>query len=312
MKTWRLTYPLTHQADGERVLALGFFDGVHIGHQQVIGKAVELGKKMGLPAGVMTFDPHPREVLGKKGYSRYITPLNEKLRRLEQLGLDFAYVLSFTREFASLPPEEFIRTYLLGLKVKGVSVGFDFTFGHRGLGTPETLREWAPGRFELEVVSPVETEGEKVSSTNLRQLIAEGRMGEVTALLGRPYAIQGEVVHGDKRGRTIGFPTANLMPEEPYLIPRTGVYIVRCEVEGQHWWGACNVGYNPTFEDDLPEPRIEIYLLDFSGDLYGKRLRASFLHFIRPEYKFSTVEELVERMNQDVEETRHWIAAQQD
>ena len=305
-----LAHPLEESNYPEQVLAIGYFDGVHIGHQSVIGSAIALAEKLSLPAGVMTFHPHPRAVLGKEGYTSYLTPLAEKLRQLERLGVNHVYVVSFTRDFAAVMPEEFIESFLMRLRPKGVVVGFDYTFGHRAMGTVNTLRDHCRDRYILQVVNPVTLEGEKVSSTLVREMLHEGNTGRACRLLGRPYRIQGEVVHGEHRGRTIGFPTANLNMTEPYFLPKTGVYVVRAECRGQSFYGVANLGVKPTFHQDGVEPSIEVHLMDFSGDLYGEAMGLEFCHYLRPERKFPDAEALVRQIKEDVKQAEQWIQSQ--
>ncbi len=310
MSVHDLAHPLEEVDHPEQVLAIGYFDGVHIGHQKVIGSALAMAEKLSLPAGVMTFHPHPRAVLGKEGYASYLTPLSEKLRQLEKLGVDHTYVVSFTRDFAAMIPEEFIESFLMRLRPKGVVVGFDYTFGHRAMGTAKTLREHCRDRYMLEVVDPVTLEGEKVSSTLVREMLHEGNTGRACRLLGRPYRIHGKVIHGEHRGRTIGFPTANLTMTEPYFIPKTGVYVVRVECRGQVFHGVANLGYKPTFHQEKLDLSIEVHVLNFSGELYGESMAIQFMHYIRPEKKFPNVEALVQQIKEDVQQAEQWIQSQ--
>ncbi len=208
-------------------LAIGFFDGVHAGHGEVIREAVAQAKKRGLVPAVMTFDPHPRAVLGQElQYRAVLTPLNDKLTLFAEFGVEAAYIIHFDRPFSEVTAERFVKSLIAPIGVRNAVVGFDFKFGHRGEGNAEALREYGNGEIEVHVVSPVIAEGGKVSSTRVRERLAEGDTGTASRLLGRPYSLQGVVVHGDARGRLLGFPTANVMPEQPYVIPRYGVYAI--------------------------------------------------------------------------------------
>lgn len=307
MQVRHLSYPLENDGFPEQVMAIGYFDGVHIGHRLVIDTAVSMARTMDLPVGVMTFHPHPRVVLGQMDNAAYLTPLPEKVRQFQQLGVDHTYVVSFTRSFAAVHPEEFIESFLMRLKPKGVVVGFDYTFGHRAQGTAETLRELSRGRYRLEVVEPVTLEGEKVSSTLVREMLHEGCVERAGRLLGRPYCVEGEVVTGEQRGRTIGFPTANLALREPYFIPRTGVYVVGVQWRDRRLYGVANLGYKPTFHERAAQLSLEIHLLDFYGDLYGETLRVEFFHFLRTEKKFPSVEALIRQIHADIDQARRWI-----
>lgn len=301
MEIQRLHYPLPPDFKGEPcVLALGYFDGVHAGHRRVIQKAIDTAKSLGMKSAVMTFDPHPREVLGQSGYTQYLTPVDEKLEQLKTMGVDVAYVVHFNISFAAIYPEDFIDEFLIQLSAKHVVVGFDYTFGHRGKGTVFTLKEHSHGRYSVDVIAPVNRFGEKISSTLIREYLYSGKIKEATQFLGRPYCVRGTVVHGEKRGRTIGFPTANLRLSAPYIVPRNGVYGVRAKLEGKVYDGVMNVGIKPTFENERKEKSLEVHLFDFTGDIYDKAMEIQFLFFIREEQKFAGVDALIAQINSDV------------
>ncbi|MBO8162504.1 MAG: bifunctional riboflavin kinase/FAD synthetase [Brevibacillus sp.] len=312
MKTIRLSYPLPQ--DCETVpcsLAIGYFDGVHLGHRRVIQTAIDAAKAQGLHSAVMTFDPHPREVLGQSGYTHYLTPLADKLEQMEKMGVDIAYVMTFDIPFSSVYPEEFIAEVLVPLEARHIVVGFDYTFGYRGKGTAQTLGEHSEGRYTLDIVGPVNRLGEKVSSTVIREYIHHGAVEQARHLLGRPYKIKGTVVHGDKRGRTIGFPTANLALAGPYLIGKNGVYGVRVTLDGQIYHGVMNIGIKPTFALEKKEKSLEVHLFDFDGEIYGNELAVEFLFFLRDEQKFSGVDALVAQIRKDVEMAKRKFASTQ-
>ncbi len=295
-----LQYPLEPIAYEPTVLAIGYFDGVHQGHRRVIQKAIDLAKELRVKSAVMTFHPHPREVLGQSGYTRYLTPLSAKLELLERMGVEIAYVVQFDIPFSSVYPQDFINEFLVPLEARHLVVGFDYTFGYRGKGTAFTLKELSQGRYGLDVVSPITRYGEKVSSTIIREYLYEGKIGEANEFLGRPYSLSGTVIHGEKRGRQIGFPTANIGMTEPYLIPRTGVYGVRVQTSEKEFFGVMNIGIKPTFEQEKKEKSLEVHLFDFEGNLYDQELKVEFLVFIREEQKFAGVEQLVKQIHQDV------------
>ncbi|TLS52247.1 bifunctional riboflavin kinase/FAD synthetase [Paenibacillus antri] len=301
-------------AEGQS-MAIGDFDGVHLGHREVIGRAVSAARRRGLAASVMTFHPHPREVLGAKAYSTSITPLDRKLERFRELGLDTVYVVSFTPTLAALSPEAFVDEVLVPLRVKSVTVGFNFTFGHRGLGTSALLKQLGEGRFDAEIVQPFRIEDERVSSTLIREALALGDVERVQNLLGRPFDVSGDVVTGDGRGRTIGVPTANLSIDARSVKPANGVYAVNATIEtgpsaGQTYAGVMNVGMKPTFHSALPVATWEVHLFDFDGDLYGHRLTVSFVSRIRDERKFDSVTALIEQIGRDMQEAKRRIGAQ--
>ncbi|WP_054949863.1 bifunctional riboflavin kinase/FAD synthetase [Numidum massiliense] len=308
MQVIHLRYPLDQNITySAAVLAIGTFDGVHVGHREVLGRAMQLSAKLHVSSAAMTFDPHPREVLGRKTDGEYLTPLAEKLRQFEQCGLDIAYVVHFDQQLAQLAPRDFVERFLIPLQVKGIVVGYNYAFGHKASGTTEDLIHLGQGRYEVDIVQPVQLKAQHVSSTTIRELLKQGDMGRAADLLGRPYAVDGEVVHGKGRGgKLLGFPTANLQLCGSYAVPRVGVYIVRVDTLSGTRYGAMSIGFNPTFDDQMPVPSLEVHLLDVDEDLYGQTLRIHFLHYLRPEKKFNDVSELIAQMQKDVADTRAW------
>ncbi|KKB38932.1 bifunctional riboflavin kinase/FAD synthetase [Bacillus thermotolerans] len=283
------------------VMALGFFDGVHLGHQQVIGTAVEKANQQGAKSAVMTFDPHPSIVLGHKHKQvQYITPLEEKIKRIELLGVDYFFVVRFTSSFAALNPQEFIDSYIIGLNVRHVVAGFDYTYGRLGKGTMETLPFHSREAFTFTTVEKLEDSEEKISSTRIRQLLNEGEVAEASRLLGRPYEVKGTVIHGDKRGRKIGFPTANIEVEQECLVPQSGVYAVKVKIKEEWYNGVCNIGYRPTFKN--PDERslsIEVHIFDFKQSIYGEEVTVKWYTRLRGEQKFDGIEALVAQIDRD-------------
>ncbi|HJV15814.1 MAG TPA: bifunctional riboflavin kinase/FAD synthetase, partial [Bacillales bacterium] len=268
-------------------IALGYFDGVHLGHQKVILEAKRSALEKGLKSAVMTFDPHPSVVLKKTNEPiHYITPLKDKIRIIEDLGIDYIFVVHFTEEFSNLLPQEFVDQYIIGLHVKHVVAGFDYSYGRMGKGTMETLPFHSRGKFTSHIVPKLVNGNEKVSSTLIRNRLNEGNMAELKALMGKNYTTIGTVVHGDKRGRTIGFPTANVDLDDDYIIPPLGVYCVRMKLNGEWINGVCNVGYKPTFNKEATiKPSIEVHLLDFDGDIYGREVEIEWIQYLRKEQK---------------------------
>lgn len=304
MKTIHLSYP-HHLSDstitGPFSLAIGFFDGVHMGHREVIGHAKRVAENQGLKLAVMTFDPHPSIVLGKRNEKVfYITPLDQKLELLQSIGVDTTFVVRFTSDFAQLSPENFVDTFIRQLNVKHVTAGFDFTFGAFGKGNMDIMKSLAQDDFNVSVVEKKSADSEKISSTRIRQALTVGDMEKVLELLGRPFQIPGIVVHGDKRGRTIGFPTANIQAKEGSYIPATGVYAVRMLVQDEWVDGVCNVGYKPTFKN--PEEKkltIEVHLFHFDKNIYGEEVFVDWYHHIRDERKFDGIESLKHQIEKD-------------
>jgi riboflavin kinase/FMN adenylyltransferase len=271
-----------------RKVAVGEFDGVHLGHREVIRGSDT----------VLTFEPHPLRVVRPEAAPRLLTSFEIKAELIAQLGVDELVVIPFDQRFASQSPQEFIEQVLVGtLKATTVSVGENFRFGHRAAGDPQTLA--ADRRFETRVVPLVEVEGEIVSSSHIRALVQAGNVELAARMLGGPFQMRGEVVPGDRRGRELGFPTANLVPDEALVCPGHGVYVARTD-------GACSVvsvGVRPTFGTGRAV-LVEAYLLDHDEDLYGRTLRVEFLARLRGERRFESVDSLVEQMHLDVERTR--------
>ncbi|KGR92032.1 riboflavin biosynthesis protein RibF [Ureibacillus massiliensis 4400831 = CIP 108448 = CCUG 49529] len=285
-------------------LALGFFDGVHRGHQAVIKNAIDKSKELNAKSAVMTFDPHPSIVLGgRKEKVFYITPLQQKINILKEIGVDTVFVVQFTSDFAKLSPEDFINYFIRDLNVVHVTAGFDFTFGSFGKGNMETMESLSNGDYGVSVINKLTDDAEKISSTRIRKSLQIGEMEEVHKLLGRPFEVPGLVIHGDKRGRTIGFPTANIQSAEGSFIPAVGVYAVRILVQNRWHDGVCNVGYKPTFKN--PEDKqlsIEVHILDFDKNIYGEEVVVGWYKRIRNEKKFDGIDSLKAQIEKDKQE----------
>ncbi|WP_414703612.1 bifunctional riboflavin kinase/FAD synthetase [Pseudalkalibacillus sp. SCS-8] len=305
MKTYRIDHTQLEEQMSLKpaAMAIGYFDGIHIGHSKVIQTAKDIADQKGMESAVMTFDPHPSVVLGRERTEKdYITPIKDKETLIGKMGIDRLYIVTFSKAFASLTPQQFVDEFIIGLNVKHVIAGFDFSFGKKGEGTMETLPFHSRGKFEQTVVEKVSIEGEKVSSTLIRSLIEGGQVGDVPTYLGRRYQIRGTVIHGDNRGHTIGFPTANIQLSDTYKLPKTGVYAVRMEVNGEWYDGVCNVGYKPTFRDQQPDkPSVEVHLFSFDATIYGEEVTVEWCENIRSEQKFSSIDELKEQIARDVE-----------
>ncbi|WHY02381.1 bifunctional riboflavin kinase/FAD synthetase [Neobacillus sp. DY30] len=281
-------------------MALGYFDGVHLGHQKVIIEAKKQAGQKGLRSAVMTFDPHPSVVLGKnEKHVHYITPLADKISLIEELGIDYLFIVQFTSEFANLLPQEFIDQYVIDLNVKHVVAGFDFSYGRMGKGTMEILPFHSREKFTFTIVEKYTSGDEKVSSTRIRQYIKNGKTAELPELLGRFHQTTGIVVHGDKRGRTIGFPTANVDTKDEYILPPTGVYAVKIKIDENWYEGVCNVGYKPTFNKDELKISVEVHIFNFEKNIYGAEVTIEWHQYLRKEQKFSGIQELVAQIEKD-------------
>lgn len=287
------------------VVALGNFDGVHLGHQVVLRRAVEEGRARGARVVAATFDPHPRAVLGAGGSPRLLTPLGLRREALLRYGADEVRVITFDLDLSKKSPRAFVRDVLVGeMGAEAVVVGENFRFGHRAAGDVRDLAALMEEMGRTACAVPVHAAGEQgeISSTRIRALVSEGDVAQAAGLLGRAYVLRGEVVEGDRRGRSIGFPTANVRPDPAALVPARGVYAGFVRV-GEETYAACtNVGVAPTF--DRAENRVEAHLLDFEGDLYGRVLDVGFAQRIRDERRFSGVDELKAQIHRDVEEAR--------
>jgi riboflavin kinase / FMN adenylyltransferase len=289
------------------VLALGNFDGVHRGHRAVIAAARASAAKLGAPAAVLTFEPHPRSFFHPHEQLFRLNEENTKLRLLAAAGLDGAVVLTFDAALASLTAEEFVSRILrerFGLR--GAVIGFNFHFGKGRAGTPAFLTaEGERHGFTVDIVPPLMEGGRIISSGPIREALAAGRIAEAAQLLGYAWFVSGDVVHGDKRGRELGFPTANIKLD-PACGLRHGVYAVRVQVEGRRYDGVANFGRRPMFDDG--SVLLEVFLFDFSGDLYGRSMDVAFIGWIREEMVFASVSDLVSRMNEDAAEARSRVA----
>ncbi|GBD07558.1 Riboflavin biosynthesis protein RibF [bacterium HR21] len=293
-----------------RLVTVGTFDGVHRGHQALLRRLRELSALHRLPACVVTFEPHPQQVLGNTPLPGILTPLPEKLERLRRLGPDEVLVLPFTQELARTEPETFIRQYLVeALHMRGILVGYDHRFGHNRRGDRELLQRLGTEfGFFVEHFPPCLSGNEPISSSRIRRLLLEGNVEAAAVLLGYPYTVCGRVVRGDGRGRLLGFPTANIVPDSPEkLLPAYGVYIATTEIGSKSYGGLLSYGVRPTFGQNLP-PQLELYVLDFSGTLYNERLCVSFWKRVRAEEAFPTAAALRRQMQADEAYCRQWLA----
>ena len=281
-------------------VALGNFDGFHLGHQAVVGRAVERARAAGRPAIVATFDPHPMRYFRPDSAYFRLTSLDQRQRLFADAGVDAMYVFDFDASLAALSAEGFVTERLVGdLGVAGVATGEDFTFGKGRSGDIPLLRQLGEANgFTVDTIAPVRLDGETVSSTRIREALRAGDPREAARLLTRPYTIEGVVQHGDKVGRTLGFPTANIDMAN-YLRPRFGIYAVRGRLaDGRILDGAANLGVRPSF--DPPKELLEPYFFDFDSDLYGQTIAVELIDFIRPEAKFDSMDALAVQMADDV------------
>jgi len=283
-------------------LTVGSFDGVHLGHTDVIRRTVVAAARDGAQPALMTFEPHPRCVLDPANCPPSVTTLQEQLALVESLGIEHAIVIRFDRALAGLSPQQFIDLVATAMEVKRWVVGFDFAFGRERRGNAEWLR--ANGHA-VDVVPPFTLNGKELHSSDVRRLVTLGEMEEVTRLLGREYSMAGPVEAGDRVGRRLGFPTANIAIEPNKLVPALGAYAGRAVAEEGKFIAALSVGYRPTFGGT--QLRVEAFLLDFEGDLYQQRLELKFVRYLHPDITFPNTDELVQQLRSDVADTRRIV-----
>jgi riboflavin kinase/FMN adenylyltransferase len=289
------------------VVAIGNFDGVHRGHRAVIGAALRHARALGRPAAVLTLEPHPRSFFRPQEPLFRLSDERQKLRLLAATGADGAIVLTFNAALANLPAQDFVADILVGrFAVSGAAVGFDFHFGKNRGGSPAFLKEEGARRgFPVEIVPPLEDEGRPVSSGTVRAALAAGRVVEAAELLGYPWFASGAVIHGEKRGRELGFPTANLKLD-PSCGLKHGIYAVRVSLDGRRYGGVANFGRRPMFDNGAP--LLEVFLFDFEGDLYGRALDVAFIGWIRAEERFDSLDALIAQMGIDAQRARDILA----
>lgn len=286
-------------------LTIGSFDGVHIGHQQLIRQLNTSAHQAQSRSVVLTFYPHPAVVIRGRNDAFYLTTNKEKIKLLEELGVDILITHPFSYEISQISARDFISYLLVHLGFQQLWIGHDFALGKGREGNEKYLRSLGEElNFQVHVMEPVTASGLKVSSSEIRKLLLEGKVSDANRLLGRPYQIVGEVIHGDGRGKSIGIPTANLDPGSEKLIPAAGIYACRAEILGKIWPAAVNIGTRPTFESTNKKSQVEAHLLDYSGDLYTQIITLEFISWLRNEERFQSVDELIKQIHLDIERTR--------
>jgi riboflavin kinase/FMN adenylyltransferase len=300
---------IPERAAAPSVLAIGNFDGLHLGHRALLERLTDKARALALPASVMTFEPHPRELFAPEQAPARLTSLREKLGLLASCGVERTYVCHFNRKLAALSADEFVERLLVrGLAVRHLIIGDDFRFG-RGRGGDFALLQQAgvEHHFGVEAMHTIDLDGERVSSSAVRETLANGDLEHAARLLGRPYNISGRVVHGDKIGRRLGFPTANVQLKRKRL-PLAGVFAVRVSGVGvRDLAGAASLGVRPTLGDGL-KPVLEVHLLDFAREIYGSHVTVHFLHKLRDEAKYPSLAALTAQIERDVAATRNYLA----
>lgn len=292
------------------VLVLGFFDGVHRGHQEVINTGKKIAQEKHLKLAVMTFNQHPAVVFQQIQSKpiQYLSTLKQKEERMKKLGVDLLYEVAFTSSFASLAPQAFVDQYIVGLHAKVAVSGFDYNFGKDQTADAEHLPEYAQERFEVVMVAKKteEHEDEKISSSRIRRLLSEGRLEEANHLLGYIYETSGTVIHGEARGRLLGYPTANIQVPEDMKLPKEGVYVNQIKV-GDRWYPAMgSIGHNDTFGKNRMLT-VEINILDFNQEIYGEKVKVRWYHMLRGQVAFESAEDLIKQPKLDEQATRDYF-----
>ncbi|WP_411354848.1 bifunctional riboflavin kinase/FAD synthetase [Peptoniphilus harei] len=294
---------LNYIADEDSVIALGNFDGVHKGHMELINKAVARADDLNIKSSILLFNEHTDNLI-KVGKKDIITTNQTKFEILENLGVDIIYLINFTREFMAYTPKMFLKDFLAdNLKIRGVVVGYDYTYGFKKSGDVDFLLENKDLFDTIDVINQISSHGEKISSSLIRNLIEEGKIKEANKLLSRPYKLIGEIIHAKGLGKKMGYPTANLKLIDNFVIPRYGVYDTDIIINGERFKASTNIGTNPTVEHD--GIKIEAHILDFDRDIYGEIVELELLDFVRPELKFDSIEELFDQIAKDVLVTRN-------
>lgn len=280
---------------------IGYFDGMHKGHQALIQKTIEMAKRKGCESALITFDPDPWVTIKHVKDVKHITTMRERLNRAVEYGIQNIIILDFSSDFAKLSPEDFVQQILSKISLKGLICGFDFHYGFMGKGSAETLQQTEG--LEVEVVQPIEDEQGKISSTRITQCIEDGKMEDAAEMLGYFFRISGIVVHGRHQGNAIGFPTANIHYDPEYILPKSGVYAGFVIIQNKKYGAMINLGHNPTFNyrNDLS---LEAHMIDFDQDIYGKLISVEFIRFIRDEKRFSSKGNLIMQLEQDIISTK--------
>ncbi|MBI9048512.1 MAG: bifunctional riboflavin kinase/FAD synthetase [Anaerolineaceae bacterium] len=290
-------------------MTIGVFDGIHLGHKKVIESMLAYAKNQQIPSVVITFSPHPAYVLGKMQHPQNLLDADIKTALIASLGVDYLITIPFTTTFAAIEAEQFVTQLSQKLNMKTLVTGQDFALGKDQRGKTSVLQSLSHQlQFALHQIPEVDNAGNRISSTYIRKLIADGRIGEANHLLGRYYHFSGAIVDGDHRGRQFGYPTANLIPDKDRLLPKFGVYATFVHCQGRILPAITNVGYRPTFNQDELNVTIETFILDFQETIYSQPMDLYFAAFIRPEMKFSSSDLLYKQIDQDILKTREILA----
>ena len=307
MKIVHLSHPYDSKEISNEpvVMTLGFFDGVHLGHQKVIKRAREEADKRGIKLALMTFNQHPRIVYEDLNLDsfHYLTTNKRKAELMEEFDVDILYIVEYTFAFGTQTPQEFVEKYLVDLHTEVAVAGFDYTYGKKDIANMQTLPIHAAERFDVIEVEELASHFSKVATTRIKELVYQGDMEQANQDLGYIYEIYGTVIHGEKVGRTLGYPTANIQVPHPQLLPGIGVYAVEIKIGDTWHLGSASIGHNITFYDNH-DLTCEVYILDFDQMIYGEKVRVRWHHYLRGEYKFNSVDELIDQLKIDEDNTR--------
>lgn len=309
METLHVTHPVKHTdiPPEDTVLIMGFFDGVHLGHQKVISTGVKLAKEKHLKSVLITFDRSPRVVYQNAQNFKYLSTEQRKRELIAKMGVDYLYFIDFTPDFAKLKPQEFVDEYMIGMHAKYVVAGFDYTYGKRDIANMDTLPEYSRGKFEILMIPKQTFEDNKIGSSSIKEMLEDGNVDEANELLGYKYQNSGVVVHGLQRGRTLGFPTANLAVGKDELIPSIGVYTTSIEVDGVWYPSMTSVGYNVTFKENTGIT-VECNIFNFDEDIYDKNVNLRWEHYLRGEIKFDGADGLIKQLELDRKNSLNYFA----
>ena len=287
--------------EDEICLAVGYFDGLHLGHYALLNKVIQISQDNHYKKAMLTFDHHPSYILDFFESEYYLESFDDRVQELEKLGFDYLFVVPFSKTIARFSADEFIKEFIQPLNVKHVVCGFDFTFGNQAKGNAETLKKY----FNTSIIDEVKYKDEKVSSSINRALLKEGHIEDANQLLNKPYMIKGKVVKGRQIGRVLGFPTANI-DFKRYVLPKRGVYASYVYIDGKKYLSMTNIGKNPTITD-LVVPSLEVHIFDFDEDIYNKTITVEFVHFIRDEVKFTNSNALINQLNKDKNQIQEYF-----
>ncbi len=285
------------------VIGLGNFDGIHKGHLELMHEVIKKSKSSGLESSVILFNTHTEVIINNKINQSQLTSLDDKIEILKEIGIDNVFVINFSAELRSMTADDFVCKILVGLcNAKAIVVGKDYTFGYNALGNIEKLIELSKDRYEIKIIDDYKIDGFRVSSSSIRGLIEDGNIEYANKLIGRNYRLKGKVVKGDGRGKALGFPTANINLNFNYLVPKDGVYLSNIIVKDKSYRSLTSIGYNPTFNGSTL--RVEVYIDEFDEDIYGEDIILYFVKYLRPMINFSSIEELIDQMNLDLNQLR--------